>query len=168
MELGLSAQGLDVNAILSTLSGRGKYDFHDGSFKGLNLDGMVQGLSSRNIAQAVRTGVGGTTEFQSLAGAISIEDGTIRLPGINIITDLLGITGDVRIGISDLALNGQVRLEGEQLNRIPIGLEGTLTKPKLVPDVGEALKEEAGRRVMDFLEKRATREEESEEGGNGG
>ncbi|HKL49995.1 MAG TPA: AsmA family protein [Wenzhouxiangellaceae bacterium] len=168
LELGLSAKGLDVDAILSTLNGRGKYDFHDGSIKGLNLDGMVEGLSSRNIAEAVRTGVGGTTEFRALEGAISIEDGTIRLPGINIITDLLGITGDVRIGISDLALNGQVRLEGEQLNRIPIGLEGTLTKPKLVPDVGEALKEEAGRRVMDFLEKRATREEESEEGGNGG
>lgn len=168
MELGLSAQGLDVNAILSTLSGRGEYDFHDGSIKGLNLDGMVQGLSSRNIAQAVRTGVGGTTEFQSLVGAISIEDGTINLPGMKIITELLGITGDVRIGIADLSLDGQIRLEGERLNRIPIALDGTLTKPKLVPDVGDALKEEAGRRVMDFFEKRAAREEEPEEDGNNG
>lgn len=168
LELGLSAKGLDVSSILSTLSGRGKYDFHDGSIKGLNLDGMVQGLSARNIAQAVQAGVGGTTEFQSMDGVISIEDGTISLPGMKVITELLGITGDVRIGIADLALGGQIRLEGEQLNRIPIALEGTLTKPRLVPDVADALKEEAGRRVMDFFEKRATREEDPEEDGNSG
>jgi hypothetical protein len=42
-----------------------------------------------------------------------------------------------------------------------------LTEPRLVPDVGDALKEEAGRRVMDFLKKRSEREEEQKEGGNG-
>jgi len=165
LELGLSAKGLNVNSILSTLSGRGKYDFRDGSLKGLNLDGMVQGLGSRNIAQAVRSGVGGTTEFQALEGGLSIEDGTISLPGMQIITELLGISGDVRIGIADLALDGELRLEGERLNRIPVTLEGTLTQPKLVPDVGDALKQEAGRRVMDFLEKRAADKEEPERDG---
>ena len=163
LEMGFSAKGLDVDSILSTLNGRGRYDFRDGSIKGLSLDGMVQGLSSRNIAEAVRTGVGGKTNFQALEGVISIEDGTISLPGMKIITELLGISGDVRLRMADLGLDGQIRLEGDRLNQIPIGLEGTLTRPRLVPDVGEALKDEAGRRVMDFLKKRGESEDEEEE-----
>lgn len=168
LDLDLNARGLDVQSILGSLNGGGEYDFRDGSIKGLNLDGMVESLAARNIAEAVRTGVGGTTEFQTLEGIVSIEDGTISLPGMQIITELLGISGDVRLGMADLSLDGQLRLEGERLNQIPIALEGTLTQPRLVPDVGEALKEEAGRRVMDFLKKRSEREEEEKEEGDGG
>jgi len=167
LDLDLNARGLDVKSILGSLNGGGEYDFRDGSIKGFNLDGMVQGLAARNIAEAVRTGVGGSTAFQTLEGVVSIEDGTISLPGMQIITELLGISGDVRLGMADLSLDGQLRLEGERLNQIPIALEGTLTEPRLVPDVGDALKEEAGRRVMDFLKKRSEREEEQKEGGNG-
>lgn len=163
LDLSLEARGLDVRSILGSLDGSGEYDFRDGSIKGLNFDGMVQGLSSRNIAEAVRAGVGGTTEFEAMEGVISIEDGTIRLPGMEIVTELLGITGDVRLNLGDLGLGGQLRLEGERLDRIPITLEGTLPDPRLVPDVGEALKEEAGRRVMDLLKKRG--DEPEDDGG---
>lgn len=168
LDLELNARGLDVKSILGSLSGAGEYDFRDGSIKGFNLDGMVESLAARNIAEAVRTGVGGTTQFQTLEGVLSIEDGTISLPGMQIITELVGISGDVRLGMADLSLDGQIRLEGERLNQIPIALEGTLTQPRLVPDVGGALKEEAGRRVMDFLEKRSEKENEEEDGGDGG
>lgn len=168
LDLNLNARGLDVKSILGTLNGSGDYDFRNGSIKGLNLDGMVQGLASRNFAEAIRNGVGGTTEFETFAGIVNIEDGTIGLPGMRIITELLGIDGDVRLGMADLSLDGQLRLQGERLNRIPIGLEGTLTQPRLVPDVGEALKEEAGRRVMDFLEKRAAGDQEEDDDGGGG
>lgn len=167
LDLDLNASGLDVKSILGSLNGGGDYDFRNGSIKGVNLDGMVQSLAARNIAEAVRTGVGGTTAFQTLEGKVSIEDGTISLPGMQIITELLGISGDVRLGMADLSLDGQIRLEGETLNQVPIALEGTLTEPRLVPDVGDALKQEAGRRVMDFLKKRSEREEQQKEGGDG-
>lgn len=162
LDLDLSARGLDVQSVLASLDGEGRYDFRDGSIKGLNFGGMVEGLSSRNIAQAVRAGVGGTTEFQALEGEISIEDGTVRLPGMQIVTERLGISGDVTLGLGDLGLGGQLRLEGERLDQIPIALEGTLTQPKLVPDVGEALKEEAGRRVMDLLKERSGDKEDND------
>jgi len=154
LDLSLNARGLDVQSILGSLDGSGEYDFRDGSIKGLNFSGMVEGLASRNIAEAARAGVGGVTEFNAMQGAVSIEDGTIRLPGMQIVTDTLGINGDVSLNLGDFGLGGQLRMEGERLDRIPIALEGTLLEPKLVPDVGEALKEEAGRRVMDFLKER--------------
>ena len=162
LDLDLNARGLDAKSMLGSLDGGGEYDFRDGSIKGLNLDGMVQSLAARNVAEAVRAGVGGTTEFQAMQGGIAIEDGTIRLPGMQIVTAALGINGDVTLNLGDLALGGQLRLESERLNQIPIALEGTLTQPKLVPDVGEALKEEAGRRVMDFLKERSGDKEDND------
>lgn len=167
LDLDLNARGLDVESILGSLNGRGQYNFRDGSIKGLNLDGMVQSLAARNVAEAARAGVGGTTDFRTMAGAVTIEDGTISLPGLQIITELLGIGGDVRLGMADLGLDGQIRLESERLRNIPIALSGSLTRPKLAPDVGEALKEEAGRRVMDFLDKRSQRGAENEPGDGG-
>lgn len=168
LALQLDGRGLDPASLLRTLNGSGDYDFRDGSIKGLNLDGMVEGLAARNIPQAVRSGVGGETEFESLAGTLRISEGTIRLPGLQLVGDAIGMTGDVRLGLADLALDGQIRFESDRLSNVPIALEGTLTQPRLVPDVGEALKDEAGRRVMDFLRKRAEGEEEPPEGDDGG
>ena len=161
LDLSLDARGLDVRSILGSLDGSGAYDFRDGSIKGFDFSGMVQGLSTRNIAEAARAGVGGTTAFKTMQGALAIEDGTIRLPGMQIVTEALGINGDVRVNLGDLGLGGRLRLEGERLERIPIALEGTLLKPRLVPDVGEALKDEAGRRVMDFLKERSGDKEDN-------
>jgi AsmA protein len=158
LELELTGRGLTVDALLGSLDGSGRYEFRDGQIKGLNLDGMVDALAARNVAQAVRNGVGGDTSFDTLAGAIDVTDGTMALPGMRLITQATGITGDVRLGLADLALDGRIRFDRDRLRNVPIALEGTLTQPELVPDVGEALRDEAGRRVLEFL---------SERGGNG-
>jgi len=167
LELGLSARGLDPKSLLGSLNGTGRYEFRDGSIQGLNLDGMVEALAARDVAAAVQSGVGGSTSFESLIGQIEVKDGTIRMPGMNLATNLLGVSGDVRIGLADFSLEGQLRLDGERVNNIPIALDGTLLSPKITPDIGAAVKQEAGRRVMDFLRDR-TRDDEEEEGNGGG
>lgn len=167
LEMNLTARGLDVRSILSTLDGNGRYDLRDGSVRGLDLNAMVEGLRERNIAQAARAGVGGTTAFSSFAGPLEIRDGTVRLPGMKLVTELLGITGEARIGLADLGLEGRLRFESERLGEIPIDLGGTLSAPQLAPDLGEALKQEAGRRVLDLIRER-TREDEETEGDDGG
>jgi len=170
LELKLSGRGLTPAALLESLDGTGRYEFRDGRVRGLNLDGMVEALAARNIAQAVREGVGGDTEFRELAGRIEVDDGTMRLPGMELVTAATGITGDVRLGLADLALDGRIRFDSERLRDIPVALGGTLTSPELSPDVGEALREEAGRRVLDFLSERAGGDENDGNGdgdGNG-
>lgn len=167
LDMELNARGLEPSAILGTLNGSGRYNFSDGSIKGLNLDGMVEALAARNFAQAASAGVGGTTTFETFAGTLEIRDGTIRMPGIELITRALGITGDVRLGLADLGLDGTLQLQGERLDAIPVRLGGTLTDPSLAPDVGAAVKQEAGRRLLDLLDKRGKKEGQ-EEDGNGG
>jgi hypothetical protein len=88
---------------------------------------------------------------------------------MSLITGLLGVRGDVRLGLADLALDGELRLDGERVDEIPVRLGGTLLAPKLTPDVGEALKQEAGRRVLDLLQRRGERDKEPDDGsGDGG
>jgi AsmA protein len=169
LDLELNARGLSPAEILGSLDGSGQYSFRDGAINGIDLDGMVQGLAARNIAEAVRSGVGGSTAFETLAGVIEVRDGSIRLPGMSLITGLLGVRGDVRLGLADLALDGELRLDGERVDEIPVRLGGTLLAPKLTPDVGEALKQEAGRRVLDLLQRRGERDKEPDDGsGDGG
>jgi AsmA protein len=169
LELELTGRGLTPSALLGSLDGSGDYEFRDGQVKGLNLDGMVDALVARNVAQAVRQGVGGTTAFETFAGDIDVRDGTVALPGMRLITESTGITGDVRLGLSDLGLDGTIRFDRDRLRDVPIALEGTLTQPKLVPDVGEALRQEAGRRVLEFLSERGEDdgEGETEDDGSG-
>ncbi|MDT8448865.1 MAG: AsmA family protein [Wenzhouxiangellaceae bacterium] len=167
LDMELNARGLEPSAILATLNGSGRYNFSDGSIKGLNLDGMVDALASRDVVQAASAGVGGTTKFETFAGTLEIRDGTIRMPGIDLVTRALGITGDVRLGLADLGLDGTLQLQSERLDTIPVRLGGTLTDPSLAPDLGAAVKQEAGRRIMDLLEKRAGKDDK-EGDGNGG
>ncbi|MEM7055216.1 MAG: AsmA-like C-terminal region-containing protein, partial [Pseudomonadota bacterium] len=163
LNLNMSARGLQPGEILASLTGQGQYDFRDGAINGINLDGMVEGLAERNIAAAVSAGVGGRTEFSRFAGPLEINDGTIRLPNIELISQLLGVSGDVYLNIGDLSLDGTLRMDNERLNAIPLGLSGTLTNPRLAPDVSGALREEAGRRVLDLLQDRLGGDEEESE-----
>ena len=168
IELELTARGLSADEVLRTLDGGGDYDLRDGTLQGLDLNAMVAGLESRNVAAAVRSGLGGRTEFETLTGRIEIEDGTIRLPGMRLITELLGVTGDVRIGLSDLGLDGTLRFQGDRLGEIPVELGGSLTAPRLAPDIGETLKREAGRRVLDLLRERTEKQPDEESAGGEG
>ncbi len=165
LDMSLQASGLDAAAILSSLNGDGEYDFSDGSIRGIDLDAMVEGLSARNIAAAVRAGTGGRTTFERTSGILEVTDGTIRFPGIQMITELLGVQGDVRLGLGDLGLEGRLQLESESLGRIPLDIGGSLGSPRLTPDIAGVVREEAGRRVLDLLERRTRRDKDDGEGG---
>ena len=176
LEMDLSGRGLTAAELLGSLNGGGQYRFQDGSVRGVDLSALVSGLSERNVAQAVQAATGGQTRFGSLNGALSVADGTLTLPDFRLEAQGFSAAGQVRIGLAQLGLDGQLRVAGSGLpSAIPVALGGSLTRPSLAPDLAGAVRQEAGRRVMDLLnrelEKRSSSEEE-EEGddgtGNGG
>lgn len=154
LTLDLNGRGLDVSTLLSSLSGGGSYDFRDGRLIGFSLDDMVDSLRSGDLAAAARGGVGGSTEFRRLSGPVEFRDGQLLLPDIRLETPRLGVGGNVSLGLADLGLDGSIRLSGDRLSRVPMAVSGTLTSPRLSPDVGQAVQEEAGRRILDLLERR--------------
>lgn len=155
LSLDLNARGLDAEAILASLYGSGEYGFRNGAIQGLDFNAIVSGLAERDLAQAALAGVGGETRFRDLTGVLNVTDGTVLLPDLNLVTDRMSVNGDVAIGLADLGLDGRLRLDDERFDRIPLSVGGTLLEPKLTPQVGEVIRQEAGRRVLDFLEKRS-------------
>ncbi len=163
LDLALTGRGLTPNALLASLDGQGAYDFRDGTIRGVNLDGMISGLAARDVAGAVRSGVGGSTSFREFTGPLQVDNGVVDLSGLTLLTEQLGVGGSVQLGLADLSLNGQLRLAGERLQRVPLQLGGTLTAPQLTPDVGAVVRDEAERRVMDFLQRRLDGDDEDGE-----
>ena len=154
MDLQLTGRGVTPDAILASLDGTGRYDLRDGAIVGLDLDAMVDALIARDIAAAVSQGLGGRTDFREFAGPLAIDDGVVDLSGLTLLTEQLGVGGTLALDLDGLALDGQLRLAGERLQRVPLRLGGTLTAPELTPDLGEALRDEASRRVIDWLRSR--------------
>lgn len=172
LELSLNGRGLTPAALLESLDGQGRYDFRDGAIQGLDLDGMVDALVARDVAAAVRNGVGGRTSFREFTGPLAIERGVVDLSGLTLLTERLGVSGSIQLGLADLSLGGELRLAGERLQRVPLRLGGSLTAPQLTPDVAAAVRDEAGRRVLDLLqrtlEEREDEEDEEDDGGGDG
>jgi len=154
LALQLTGRGVTPDAVLASLDGTGRYDLRDGAIEGLDLDAMVDALVARDIAAAVGQGLGGRTRFREFAGPLSIDDGVVDLSGLTLLTEKLGVGGTLALDLDGLALDGQLRLAGERLERVPVRLSGTLTSPELTPDLGEALRDEASRRVIDWLRSR--------------
>jgi AsmA protein len=168
LELALTGRGLTPDALLASLDGEGRYDFRDGTLQGLNLDGMVNALVARDLAAAARDGLGGSTSFREFSGPLRIEDGVVDLSGLTLLTERLGVGGEVQLGLADLSLSGQLRLAGERLQRVPLQLGGTLMAPRLTPDVGAAVRDQAERRVLDFLQRRLQNDEDEDMDGEDG
>ncbi|NKI33777.1 AsmA family protein [Wenzhouxiangella sp. XN79A] len=154
LALQLTGRGVTPDAVLASLDGTGRYDLRDGAIEGLDLDAMVDALVARDIAAAVGQGLGGRTRFREFAGPLSIDDGVVDLSGLSLLTERLGVGGTLALDLDGLALDGQLRLAGERLERVPVRLSGTLTSPEITPDLGEALRDEASRRVIDWLRSR--------------
>lgn len=163
LSLEMRGRGLAPRALLASLTGSGRYDLRDGRIHGFRLEQMVDSLRDGDLAAAARGGVGGSTEFRRLSGPIAFKEGRMELSGIQLDTARLGVTGDVSLGLADLDLAGSVRFSGERLGRVPMAISGSLTEPRLAPDLGQAVQEEAGRRILDLLERRERDESGDEE-----
>ncbi|MEM1082231.1 MAG: AsmA family protein, partial [Pseudomonadota bacterium] len=59
LELNLTAEGLNVDSLLESLSGQGQFDLRDGALHGIDFNGLVDGLAERNLSAALRDGLGG-------------------------------------------------------------------------------------------------------------
>jgi len=154
LQLQLTAAGLSPEAVLDSLSGTGQYDLRDGALIGIDFGGMVEGLANRNVAEALRGGLGGTTEFDHLQGLLDIERGKLRFPEFDLHNERLGLQGEILVGIANGSLDGELRLNSPRLNTIPLALSGFLSRPQITPDLSAALREAAGRRVLELLQGR--------------
>ncbi|MRR51044.1 MAG: hypothetical protein EG825_09040 [Rhodocyclaceae bacterium] len=133
----LSANGV-VNGILRVDTGsgrlnqlarsaviRGGFEVQRGS---VNRFDIVEALRSTGRIPTR----GGKTSFEHLGGMIEIAGGGGRISGLQLVSGLLGATGEVRLDAGE-TLSGRLEaeLKGTAGQRAPLAVTGTLSDPQL-------------------------------------
>lgn len=162
LSLDLSTRSLDPATMLEQLAGEGSYELSDGAFHGLNFGALAGAIQERDLMLAAGEAVGGQTPFNLLAGRIQVGDGVVTLPDISLQADEYGLDGEMSVSLSDLGLDGRLRMDRTRLSRVPLKLDGTLTSPELGIAAGDLIREEGERRVQDWLQDRLRKELEPE------
>lgn len=164
MTLDLSAAGQSQAAIMNSLDGTGNFSFADGAIVGINIAETIRNVSSlvggsqgggaNDDEQAASTGEQQTTDFSSLTGSFSINDGQVSQQDLLMLSPLLRIEGAGSVNLPGQSLDYRLRpravasIEGQGGQRdlrgitVPIRLRGDFNDVSVGVDtaaVGEAL-----------------------------
>lgn len=154
----LNGSGKDIDAIKQTLSGNGNFSFNDGALKGINIGETIRkakaALSGQKLAD---TNAPEATDFSSLTGSFTANNGVINNDDLEMMSPLLRINGmgnaslpketiDYSLRVSIVGTSkGQGGKELEELKgvTIPIKITGTFSEPKPSVDLAAIVKEQA-------------------------
>lgn len=154
----LNGTGKDIDAIKQTLSGNGNFSFSDGALKGINIGETIRkakaALSGQKVAD---TGAPESTDFSSLTGSFTANNGIINNDDLEMMSPLLRVNGkgnaslpketiDYALRVSIVGTSkGQGGKELEELKgvTIPIKITGTFSEPKPSVDLAAIVKEQA-------------------------
>ncbi|RFF27436.1 MULTISPECIES: AsmA family protein [unclassified Wenzhouxiangella] len=162
--------GFSPEQMLASLAGNGNFAIADGVLQGVDLRALIeQELTTDNLGNIART-FGGETRFRTLDGGLTIEDGVVELPDLNLAAAGYAATGQGRIDLGANRVDYVLALDlGEELTqqlpralrratngRIPLGISGELTAPTVSVDLAAlaegAVREELGRRLLEALD----------------
>ncbi len=131
---------------INSLNGNGHIRFTDGSYKGVDIAGMV-----RNLKTSIKGGENSQqkTDFSELGGSFTIASGIVTNNDLAMKAPLLRLTGQGTINLPLYAINyrlipeivGSLQGQGgkdKQGIQIPIMVTGALDHPQFTPDVAGA------------------------------
>lgn len=151
--LDLHGRGLESDDLLRSLTGTGSYSLQDGRIRGIDLNALAEGIRTREPAGAAAA-IGGETRFDELSGTFEVRGGRLRLPDLALVSERLGLAGNVDLVLADLSLDGRLQMSGDRLEWVPLTVGGSLSAPRLSPDVAGVARDELGRRLLEGLERR--------------
>ena len=141
-KLSISGAGKSERAIMSSLSGSGSMNFHDGAIKGIDL-----GLIANTIASALSgSAIGGSaeTKFTKLAATFTIKNGVLSNEDLQLTGPHVSMTGK---GVIDLGRQTmKYRVEPKAIGTaaaggqapaigIPFVIQGPWSKLSYMPDL---------------------------------
>lgn len=166
----VSFRGFSPQAMLGSLDGQGNFAIAEGVLQGVDLQALIeQELTTDNLGNIARS-FGGETRFSRLSGGLSIEDGVVELPNVNLAAAGYAATGQGRIDLGANRVDYALMLDlGEELTQqlpgalrratggqIPLSIAGELTSPTVSVDLAAlaqgAVREELSRRLLEALE----------------
>ena len=164
MNLDLSFSGFELDEILASLDGSGRFSVAEGALLGVDIREMIsQELTVSNLANVSRA-FGGETRFDTFGGTLTARSGVLEIPDLNLVAADYGMSGRGTIDLGAGQVDYRLELElGEALKaqlprslrqategRIPLAIAGPVREPTVMVDVAGI----AERAVRDQIERR--------------
>jgi AsmA protein len=134
--LNMSGTGGSLYQIMHSLSGEGTLQIDKGSFKGIDLAGMM-----RNLQKAFG-GFEGATEFTSLTGTFTTKDGVLQNVDMSLISPLFKAEGKGQINVGEQSMSYTVTptsLAKDANFSVPVDITGPWNNLKFRPDLGSLI-----------------------------
>lgn len=127
----LRGQGGSLHALMNSLSGTGDLRLSNGAFRGIDLAAMMRNL------QSAFGGFEGTTEFTSLTGTYTMENGVLNNLDMSLVAPLFKATGKGQVGVGPQTMNYTVTpstLSGDGTLAVPVEISGPWSALRFRPD----------------------------------
>ncbi|WP_226782194.1 AsmA family protein [Oceaniglobus trochenteri] len=163
LSLNVLGVGNDMNTLMHSLKGEGRFSTGAGELLGFDLVGMLRTLDPNF------RGAGSKTIFDRISASFTITDGVLRNTDLSLLAPLISASGGGQVGLGEQTLNFRVvprLLAGEGIE-VPILVTGPWSAPKFKLDLEgvarEKLKEE-GKQLEEKAKEAARRKLEEELG----
>lgn len=152
-----SARGSSADALLASLDGKADFTLRDGAILGLNIAQLIREAEARIRGERLDdAGVARQTDFASLVGAFTLENGLASIDTLRGESPLFDIDGTGRIDLVDaridlllqvLLLQRLERADGRRLPDlsgvpIPLRIDGALATPSVRLDLERLLRDQ--------------------------
>lgn len=146
LSLNLTTAGASQADIIRALAGNGKLEISNGQIIGINIPQMLRGLRS-NILEGWASAESQSTDFTALTASFTIDQGIVTNSDLLMLSPLLRLTGGGAINLPNkqidyratpkviAKLEGQGGLVDAEGLPIPIIIRGSLTSPRIYPDI---------------------------------
>lgn len=152
LSIAVAGQGATQLQLVETLNGKSDIRFTDGAVKGINVPGMVRGISQGKLT-GLGTSPSEKTDFSELGASWTIANGVAQNQDLSMVSPLLRLTGAGTVAlpqrqvdymmrpklVSNLA--GQGGTHEETGLEIPVHVQGTFDKLSYTPDLNGILKD---------------------------
>lgn len=148
-DFAVNTSGKSQKAMVSALSGKGKFAFQNGAIRGINIAQLMRNVFSNPLSG---WGAGGTqsTDFSELSGSFTIARGILTNNDLKMLSPLVRIAGNGTVNMPKQTLNYRVEptlvgsLEGQGGStasglEVPVVISGPWSDPSFSPDLAAAL-----------------------------
>jgi AsmA protein len=146
LNLSVSGEGQDAEAIKSSLKGHGAFVVTEGAIEGIDITAFISALGEGDFD--LRQGAGAKTGFSDLGGSFVITDGVAETSNLKMVSPLLKVTAEGTVDIPgstlDILANPEIIAGpegGGGANNlagltVPVRIEGPLDDPRINPQIG--------------------------------
>ena len=146
MNLSIAATGSSQREMVSTMRGKGKFQFNDGALRGINIARMIRSVQE-NILGGWESKPEEKTDFSLLEASFDIKDGIAVNKDLKLIGPLVRITGLGEVDLLRQALDYKTNpklvatLQGQGNESelaglaVPVIIKGPWSNPKIYPDI---------------------------------